>query len=163
MKISDIFTQPVLKDYILPWILVFVIIFAALEKSKILGEGKKQINAIVGAVCGLILLAFSASRNLIVSIIPFLVVVAIIIFVFMLLYGFVSGETKGDPFGKGIKITFGIVIFIALAIAILSITGKWDDFLDFISISNTGSTFIFILIAIGAVVAVLIGSGKKGD
>ena len=55
---ANIFTHVVFAEYILPWVLVFVLIFAILEKSNLLGEGKRQVNAIVGAVCGLILFHF---------------------------------------------------------------------------------------------------------
>ncbi len=163
MVSENIFTRPIFTDYILPWVLVFVIVFAILEKSKLLGEGKKQINAIIGAVCGLILLAFPFSRDVVVKLIPFLVIVAMIIFVFMVLYGFVSGETKGDPLGKGVKIAFGIGIFIALAISVLIITDTWSKVWSFLSSSNTGLNLVFVLVGAAAIVAVLFSGGKSGS
>jgi hypothetical protein len=39
-------------DVLLPFILVFTIVFAALQKTKILGEGKKQFNVIIALVMG---------------------------------------------------------------------------------------------------------------
>lgn len=162
MVSENIFTKPLFTDYILPWLLVFVIVFAILEKSKILGEGKRQINAIIGAVCGLLLLAFPASRDVVVKIIPVLVVMAVVIFAFLMLYGFASGETKGDPLGKGVKIAFGIGIFIILAAAVLMITGKWNTFWSFLSGSSTGSSILFVVVGAAAIAAVLFGGGK-GD
>jgi hypothetical protein len=40
-------------DVLLPFILVFTIVFATLQKTKILGEDKKQFNVIVSLVMGL--------------------------------------------------------------------------------------------------------------
>ena len=40
-------------DVLLPFVLVFTIIFATLQKTKILGDGKKQYNVIVSLVMGL--------------------------------------------------------------------------------------------------------------
>jgi len=42
-------------DVLLPFILVFTIVFATLQKTKILGEGKKQFNVMVALVMGLAL------------------------------------------------------------------------------------------------------------
>jgi len=43
-----------LTDVMLPFLLVFVIIFAILQKTKILGDGKKNLNAAVAVVIGLL-------------------------------------------------------------------------------------------------------------
>ena len=40
-------------DVLLPFVLVFVIVYATLHKTKILGEGKKNFNVIVALVMGL--------------------------------------------------------------------------------------------------------------
>ncbi len=39
-------------DFLLPFLLIFSIIFAILEKTKILGEDKSNINIIVSTVIG---------------------------------------------------------------------------------------------------------------
>lgn len=162
MAVENIFTKVIFTDYILPWILVFVLIFAILEKSQLLGEGKRQINAILSAVVGLILLAVPYSRDIINQIVPFMVILAVILFVFLLLYGFVSGQKADkDLLGKGVKIGLGIAIGIAILIAVLVITDYWNDVIDYLGSSNTGANIIFIIIAAAAVVAVLAGKGKE--
>jgi len=160
MAIESIFTTELFADFILPWMLVFVLVFAILDKSEILGEGKKQVNAIVGAIIGLILISFAASRDIIVNLIPFLAIGVVVIFIFMLLYGFVS-QGKGDMFSKNVKIGAGIAIGIGLIIAVLSVTGTLDSVWDYLSADNMGANLLFIAIAIGAVVAVLMN--KSGD
>ena len=41
-----------LTDVMLPFLLIFVIVYAILQKTKILGEGKKNLNAVVAIVMG---------------------------------------------------------------------------------------------------------------
>ena len=43
-----------LTDVLLPFLLIFVIVFAILQKTRILGEGKKNLNTIVAIVVGLL-------------------------------------------------------------------------------------------------------------
>jgi hypothetical protein len=166
MAIDNIFTNEIFTDFILPWVLVFVLVFAILEKTKVFGDNKKQVNALIGAVSGLILLAFPGSRDVVVGIIPFMAILAVVLFVFIMLYGFVSGESKTkDLFNKGTKIAFGIGIVVAIAIALLVITDQWTTFWEFLTSSTTGINIIFIVVAAAAVAAVLAGKGKdkSGD
>ncbi len=157
---SSLFTHA-----ILPFLLVFTLIFAILQRSKILGEGKKQIDAIVALVIALLLIAFPLPRSIIVFLMPFLAVMAVIILVFMLLWGFVASGKDGLVMNKGLKITFGIIIGIALAIAILFAAGVWDAVYGFFTGSEWSQSILinilFIAIIIGAMVAVL--AGNKSD
>jgi len=43
-----------LTDVLLPFLLIFVIIFAVLQKTKILGESKKNLNVVIAVVVGLL-------------------------------------------------------------------------------------------------------------
>lgn len=158
---ENIFTHEIFTDFILPWLLIFTLVFAVLEKSKLLGEGKRQINAIVSLVVATILLAFPGSRDIIVNLIPIFVITLVVLFIFLLLYAFVSGEKKGDPLNKGVKIAIGIGIAIVVAVSVLVVTGTWDSFWSWLSDSNMGANIIFIVIAVGAVVAVLMNKGEK--
>ena len=114
--------SPYFLDYILPFVLVFTLIFAILEKTKLLGDGKKQIDALVAGVVGLILIASPASE-IVVLLMPFLAVSAVILLVFMLLYGFIHGKTEGDVLGKWWKIAFSIILVLGLVTVLLMISG----------------------------------------
>jgi len=157
--VETIFGSGIFVNYILPWVLVFVLFFAILEKSGILGKDKRQINAIVAAVIGLLLLAFPVSRDMIVNLIPFLAVSAVILFVFMLLYGFMAGKKEGDYIlNKGLKITLGIVLGIAVVVAVLIVTNKWDAVLDYFTGPEAAKVWVnilFIAIIAGAIAAVV--------
>jgi len=158
------FNYPVIKDFLLPFLLVFVLIFAILEKSKILGEGKRQINAIIALVSGLILMAFSSYVDFIKSIIPFFSVVLVILFVFLLLYGFVYGDTKGDPLDKNMKMILGVIISLAVAIAVVYYTGYWDKITGWFDSENKYFiNIVFGVIIAVAIIAVMFGGGKKDE
>jgi len=149
---------------ILPFLLIFTIIFAILDRTKILGEGKKQINAIISFVIALIFVSFSYAVGIIVNLMPVLAVVVVVILIFMILYGFAAGG-KEFSMPKGLKITFGILIGLVLIIALLYFTGYWDNVTDywdeFVSGGNNVLTnIIFIAIIIGAI-AVVLSTGKK--
>ena len=100
--VEPIFISPIFIEYILPFVLIFTLVFAILEKTKVLGDGKKQINAIVAAISGLILLGFETFRDVITGIVPYAVVAMIVIFVFLLLYGFLGGKIY-DILGHEVK------------------------------------------------------------
>jgi len=158
-------SSPIFVEAILPFLLVFTIVFAILQKSEILGKGKKQIDAITSLVIGLLVISFGQAVGIIVQLIPFLAVSLVILLVFLLLLGSFQKEGKFE-IHTSIKVVLTIIISIAVIVAILMITGAWDNISDFIFL-NAGSGFIlnvvFVIIVIGAIVAVILGGGKKKD
>lgn len=150
-----------LGQTVLAFLLVFTIVFAILQKSEILGKGKKQIDALVALAVGLIVISFGYAQDFITRLIPFLGVSLVVILVFMILLGafFKEGEFG---LGKGVQIALGILIVIALVIAILFITDSWGSISDFFSRSSSFVTNLIFIIVIVAAVAVALGfSGKK--
>lgn len=160
--VETIFSHWIFSEIILPFLLVFTIIFALLEKSKILGEDKKQINAIIALAVGLLLLAFEYPREIIGKIVPFLAVAAVVILIFMLLYGFVGG-TKEGGLPSGLKIAAGIIIGLGLLVVVLWASGIWPNVYDFFTSGKWAEevwiNFVFIGVVIAAIAAV-IASGK---
>jgi len=88
--------HPYFLDFVLPFVLVFTLIFAILQKIQLLGEEKKSVDALIGMVTGLMLIAFPAARGIVVLLMPFLAVSAVLLLVFMLLYGFIIGKPEGN-------------------------------------------------------------------
>jgi hypothetical protein len=162
---TPIFISGFFLSYILPFALIFTLVFAILQKTKLLGDDKKQIDALVGLIIGLILIAFPAARDVVVKLQVFLAVSVAILLVFMLLYGFVSGKKDGDVLAKGWKYAFYAIISIALIIALVVITGYWDTVKDFLFDSVTGTQVwingLIIVVIAGALIAVLSDKGKS--
>ncbi|MEK6914442.1 MAG: hypothetical protein AABW83_02215 [Nanoarchaeota archaeon] len=152
--------HPYFLDYVLPFVLVFTLIFAILQRTKLLGEEKKQVDALVGLVVGLILIAFPSARSIVVLLMPFLAVSAVLLLVFMLLYGFIMGKSDGDVLDKGWKRTFGAILALALITFFLIITGYWDSVYYYFFGSNyrqIWANIILVLAIAAAIGAVLFG------
>jgi len=162
---EPIFISGFFLTYLLPFALIFTLVFAILQKTKLLGEDKKQIDAIVGLLVGLFLIAFPAARDIVVKLMPFLAVCVAILLVFMLLYGFVSGKKEGDILSKGWKYAFYALIAISLIIALIVITGYWDTLTNYLFNDATGSQIwinaLVIIVIAGAIIAVLSDKGKS--
>ena len=157
-----IFDNPFFTEMLLPFLLVFVVVFAILQKSKILGDGKAQIDALVALVIGLILIGVPQPREIIVGIMPWLAVGVAVILVFMILYGFVAGDLSGSS--KWMKITFGILAGLFTAGVVLYVTGLWRIIGGWLSRGESSSIWMNVLMValiIGAM-AVAVFSGKKG-
>ena len=162
--VESIFAQPIFMDYILPFLLVFTLTFAVLDKTKLLGEGKRQINAIISLVIGLILIAFPYAQGVIVKLIPFLAVALVILFVFMLMYGFAMGKKEGDVLDKGVKIALGIIVGLAVIVAVLWATGAWDKVYDTLVGGSSSSQIwmnILLIAIIGGAMAIVLSTGGK--
>jgi len=158
---ETILSYPFFTELVLPFLLVFALIFAILDKTKILGEEKRQINAIIAFVIGLFLIAFPFPRSIIVNLMPLLAVMAVIMLVFLMLYSFAGGKTEE----KWVRITFGILIGLALIIALLVLTGFWDNVLNALE-GGSGSSIaanIFFIAVIIAAIAIVLATGKKAS
>ena len=159
---ANFLTLPIFSDIVLPFILVFVLIYAILEKSRLLGEDKHQINAIISFVIAGILITFSAQVTWLRQFMVFLVMALVILFVFMLIYGFAYSNKDGFSLSKELKMAIAAIAFVAVVVAALVITDYWDKAYSFLTESSTGSNAIFILIIVAALVAVLY-TGKDKD
>ena len=160
---ATILSHPLVVGTVLPFVLVFTLIFAILQKTKILGDGKKQIDALVALAIGLIVVSFGYATGIILSLIPVLAVGAVIILIFLLLYGMVfePGTFKAH---QAVKITIGIVTAIAVIIAAMVATGAWTYVIDMFQTSEGGlvsvANLIFVAVKIVALAMALLSGGK---
>jgi hypothetical protein len=116
----------ILTEWVLPFLLVFVIIFALLEKSKLFGEGKEQINSLVSLSAGILSVSVPYSRQVITELMPWLAVGLVSLFVFFVLYSFVVGDKMFEGNMGWLKyVLVGIVGVFSLGV-IFQVTGFWD-------------------------------------
>ena len=160
--VNSILTSAIFSELVLPFLLVFVLVFAILEKTKILGENKSQINAIIGFIIGLIFVSFGYAVELTTKLLGVMAVIAVILLVFIMLYSFAVGR-KEFEMPKQLATTFGILIGIALIITLLVLTGYWDYIINAFS-GGEGSSIamnIFFILMIIAAVAIVLSGNKK--
>ena len=158
MTVETILQHWILTDFVYPFLLVFFIVFAVLEKSKLLGDDKRQLNALVAFVIGLIFVGAIYPKIVVGNLILFLTVSLIVVFVFLLLWGFVMGENiKIDK--PIVKWGAGALIFLAVAVAVLWATGVWEPVYTFLFKRTWSKEFwinaIFVLVIVGALAAMI--------
>lgn len=161
--VNNILQSDILVEFVYPFLLVFFIIFAVLEKTKAFGDDKKQLNALVAFVIGLIFVGAVFPKMVVENLILFLSVAIVIVFVVLVIWGFITGgEAKFES--AALKIIAGIVVLIAVIIALFLITGVWDDVSHFLFKDPWSDNFwtnaVFIIVIAIALAVVLIGSKK---
>lgn len=162
---NTILSHPIFVETILPFLLVFTVVFAILQKSKILGEDKKQVDALVALVVGIILISFGQATGIILQMTVFLAVGLVILLVLMLLLGSFAkeGDFFKDVLTKPVRIILIVLVSIAVIAAAVYTTGFWQYLYDWVYIGTESTTFLnvlFVVIIAAAVVAVILGSKK---
>lgn len=153
-----LFETALFKEVLIPFLLVFVLVFAVLQKTKALGDGKKQIDALVSLAIGLLLIGVPSARNFITSITPWLAVGLVVILIYLLLYGFVGSDKEGIKLEPWMKSTFAILAVVFVVSLVLVFSGFWAKITSGINGGTWLPTIIFVI-----VVAVAFGLvvGKK--
>lgn len=168
MADTNIFQSTVATQFIYPFILMFFLVFAVLEKTKLLGENKKTLNAWIAGVIALIFVTAVFPKVIVGNMILYLTVAIVMVFVILLLWGFVYGTSKdGFVLTKGMKIGLGAVITIATILAVFWATGvgfSWFEKLFNSSWSDSFWSNFFFILVIGIALAVTLktaGGDKK--
>jgi len=159
-------------DVVLPFLLVFTVVFGILEKTKIFGtEGKekeprKNINSMVAFVVAFFVISAKEIVQTIKVSLPQVSLVLVFLVSFMLLAGsFFTGE-KEFSFSerRGWKIFLTLTLFISLVGIFFNALGWLDPILDFLSLQQNSPIFsIFVLMVIVILVVVFIVKGGKGE
>ncbi|MEA3414457.1 MAG: hypothetical protein U9Q99_02950 [Nanoarchaeota archaeon] len=165
---STFLQAPLFTDFLYPFLLVFFIIFAVLEKTSIFGKDKKQINAMISLVIGLIFVSVIFPKIVLVNLTLFLSIALIVVFVATVLWGFLTGEGSltidgGKKVHKLLMWIFIVGLFLGIiwAFGILSgFTNGLQKIFSFLFISAWSGgfwmNFIFIFLIVVAV-AIAIG------
>lgn len=159
---ETILQHPILTNFVYPFLLVFFIVFAILEKTKLLGEDRKQLNALLSFVIGLIFVSVAYPKFLVTNLILFLSVAIVIVFVVLILWGFVFAKERGGfEMTSSMKYALGSILILGVIVAIFLITGIGGKVIDFLFKSSWSETFwvnfIFILL-----IAIALGAILKG-
>lgn len=160
--VETILSSPIISEGVLPFILIFTVVFAILQKSQVLGADKKQIDAMVALVFGLITITFANAVGIINQLLPFLAVAVVMILIFMILVGSVHSG-KDFMWDPHIKKTVIVLSAIAVVIAGLYFTGAWD-YLSYKFTepgSNLLTNIVFIVIILVGFVLVLRGDKQS--
>jgi len=171
-EVIEFFKTIGLFDVVLPFLLVFTIVFAILEKTKVLGteeiEGKKytkkNLNAVASFAIAFLVIASSQLVEVITRVSANAVVVLFLSVLFLLLVG--SFHKEGEPIylQGGWKVLFMAIVFLSIvgifldAIKTSDGTTTWlerlGDFTESGSDELAGSILLLALIVLSVVYAV---------
>jgi len=150
----------IFTKFLFPFLLVFFIIFAVLERTKLFGDGKKQIDALVAFIIGLIFVVAVYPTLVVTNMILFLTIALVCVFVVLLIWGFIFGEVKEEfKVAKWMKWILGGITGIAFVVAIIWATGFWQNVGTFLNqelTQNIITNGVFIIVIAIALALVLI-------
>ncbi|MEK6927524.1 MAG: hypothetical protein AABX11_03765 [Nanoarchaeota archaeon] len=149
-----------LAQSVFVFILLFTLVFGILQKSKLFGEDKRQVDALIALAIALLVISVGYALDIITRLVPFLAVGLVIILAFILLIGlFYKDKFEAED---GIKYTVMGIAFLALTFAVLYFTGAWD----YLTVlwndpsSNIIGNVVIVLVLIGVFLLVWFGNKK---
>ena len=148
--------NPFFTNVILPFLLIFTVIFAILQKTKLL-EGKKGIDIIVAAVIGLIFVGVQAVVGFTLKLLPIIAALVVVLLSIYLVFGFIGVHQS-----KALQITLGIIFGIALIVVLLWATGTMPR-TSGIRLSEQAIAYIIFCIALVGVIVVAVTSKSKSE
>ncbi len=163
LSIMDTFEAWGIYDVVLPFLLIFTLVFAILEKIKIFGQDSQKFNAIIALVLGILLVRQGDLVNFINSYLPNVSVVIVVFLGFLILIGiFKKGNT---PLAGGLMLFLTIVSLIGGIWALTAATEGTDlvvPWLDItISESDAGALVVFGILLL--IIIIALGKKKKND
>ncbi len=145
-------------DYVLPFLLMFAITFAILEKLKIFGD-KSNINLLVSLIMGLVLVSRPDITFMINNFIPKISLFILVILMFLIVFGIFGGRTEGWE-------SYGIII--ALVVCIVAVIwalypGGLYGLPYWLRPDSRDKAWIVLLITIVVAIAFIKGKGNDSE
>lgn len=159
-------------DVILPFLLVFTLVFAILQKTKILGtedgKAKKNLDAMVAFSVALFVVVASNIVAVIREAMPMVSLVLVVLVSFMLLAGSFAGSKEYEVKGK-LKVFLTTLVFIGIVLIFMGViktdSGEswlrysWDYVLENWATGPLVSSLIFLAVILVVIYYIL--GGKK--
>ena len=161
-----------LTDVMLPFLLIFVVIFALLAKVRVLGEDKKKYNLVVALVIAALVviphvLDLYPEGGDIVDImntaLPQVSLIAVAVIMLLILIGLFGGEAKW--MGSSLSGWIAIIAFIAVLIIFGGAAGWWGDWGWFNTFFGGETIAIIVMILVFAIIVwwITAGEGKEKE
>ncbi|MFH1238333.1 MAG: hypothetical protein ABIH79_00300 [archaeon] len=136
-------------SYMIPFLLLFAVVFAILEKSKVLGENNKPIMSIVAASVGLLALQFDFVSEFFAVIFPRFGIGISIFLVLIIMIGFFF---PGDEDKKKMS-WIGWVVGIGVVLWALS---EWDQWSSYSGFGGWFQEYFWSLVVLGVLIGVIV-------
>lgn len=152
-------------SYVLPFMIVFAVVFGLLQKTKIFGDENKArgINVIIALAIAGISLLFDVVPRFFSIIFPKFGVGLAVFLVLMIMVGFFFSGKDDDPNFKSLK-WIGIVIGGIVLIWALSEWGNLGGFGNFgLGFISEYIPLIIVIVALVVGISFVVGGGKSSD
>jgi len=145
-------------DYILPFLLAFTVLFAILEKIKIFGTDKKNVNVVVSVIIALLLIVQTPLVLILNNFLGKITLFILVVIMFLIVTGIFGVDAEGGFKGSTltvIVIVCILAIFWALSPGVMELPG-W---------LNPGSNDIAVIILVVVIIATIafITGSKKPE
>ena len=162
-EVLNIWNEMGVFSYVIPFLLIFAVVFAILDKTKLLSNGEggnRWILSIISIAVGLLSLQFDFVSEFFAVIFPRFGVGLALFLTVIIFLGFFSSDATGKP-GTSIKV-FGWIVGVGVFIWALS---SWDQWSGQVGFGGWFAQNVWALIILGGLVAaiVLIGRGSNNN
>lgn len=169
--ILDFFDRIGVYDVVLPFLLVFTIVFAILEKTRVFGtekiEGKeytrKNINAMVSFVIAFFVIASSELVEIITDVSSQAVILLMLAVLFLMLVGSFMKEGSGVFLEGGWKVFFMAIMFVGIGLIFLNTLGVLDTMWDWFMGRNTSEAVGSLILIVVIILFIVFVVKEKGE
>lgn len=143
--------------YVLPFLMVFALVYGILSKSNIIGENK-GVNATIALAFGLLALQFDYVSGFYASIFPYAGMGLAVLLIALILLGLVG--VRGGMATNWIWLGLGVIIFLFILIGALGDT-YWLGGIGY-NLADSAPALLAILIILGLMALIIWGGGRGG-
>jgi len=149
-------------DVVLPFLLIFTIVFAVLQKTEVLGK-QKNIDSMVAFAIALFFVAAPKVVDAIQISLPRVAAALVVLMSLMLLIGFVASKEGTENFLKlkSVQVIAGLLVAVTIGLIFLDAFDYWDDFWEW-SGFDTGVAMAVLFLAIMALIIWFVSKGEGG-
>lgn len=155
-EVLNIWNEMGVFSYVIPFLLIFAVVFAILDKTKLLGSENRFILAIISASVGLLSLQFDFVSEFFAVIFPRFGIGLALFLTIIIILGFFSYDSSGKP-AISIKV-FGWIVGVGVFIWALS---SWDQWSGQVGFGGWFVQNVWALIILGALIAVIVIIARK--
>lgn len=145
-----------LYDVVLPFLLVFTIVFAILEKTRVFGTEtingkeypKKNLNAVTAFVMAFFVIASSKLVEIITTVSSYTVILLMLSILFLLLVGSFMKEGEGGFLQGNWNYFFMIIMFAGIVLIFIYALGWWDVMWGFFRFETGGEVVGSIILLV---------------
>ena len=143
-------------SYVLPFLLIFAIVFGILTRTKIFGAESKGINAVISIAIGLLALQFNFVPMFFAEIFPRLGIGLSVILALLILIGMFLPE-QNNKYANWLLLIVAVVVFIVVLAKSFGQFYWWGSLYNWYS---SAPELILVVLVVGAL-AVVISSASK--